>query len=367
MVITTAFLSAGTNPVLHNGHYGIFAPAQIGAVFGPSGLHTGDKALGNVAGQSGVFTVGAAAALHQGRGSNVNLGSQHHGDTGCTVLLGILLADCHSQLRVKGGSQGQGLHNAGLTIGVDGDHGGQSIGQLLAQLLNQVNPLGVLDIGFLVAAQVAGNAAAATAHDIFHTLGVGLGAAEGIAVIGKGAPTAVSQVRSNFFAAHLVDQVMGTGFVAFTPVFVDIQLAILVQVLKSKAVNLQQLDTGSLGVTQGLAALVGNQHPAVGGFGFGPLCAVSLDALHTGRENHGSSQHRGEHSVCSFHSCFLLSNFAFAGGQPVLAELSYRSFVKLSAFLRELHFHFVNCKQNRNQYAILFNGKICSFMEGLTI
>ena len=111
---------------------------------------------------------------------------------------------------------------------------------------------------------------------------------------------------------------MGTGFVAFTPVFVDIQLAILVQVLKSKAVNLQQLDTGSLGVTQGLAALVGNQHPAVGSLGFGPLCAVSLDTLHTGRENHGSSQHRGEHSVCSFHSCFLLSNFAFAGDNPCL-------------------------------------------------
>ena len=245
VVITAALGGTGTGIVLHDGHHGIAAPAQV-SVAVPSGLHSGNEALGDVAAQCRIFAVGFKATLHDGSGHQVNLGSQQSIDTHCTILGGVSLSHIHGHFRIHCRSQGQALHQSGLVVGVDGDQGRDAVVQLFTQFLNQIHPLGMVHGILGGGAGVAGNAAAAATKNI-GIAGVFV-AAKGFTICGEGTQTAMGQVRSNFFAAHLVDQITGTGLVAFTPVFVNVQLAILVQVLKSKAVNLQQLHAGILGI-----------------------------------------------------------------------------------------------------------------------
>ena len=276
VVVAAALGGAGAGVVLHDGQHGVIAPAFVGGAV-PGGLHAGHESLSNITIQGGVLAVGGQATVHHGRGRQVDLGAQQGVDTGGAVLLGEFLADLKGGVRIEGGGQGGLLHDAGLAVGVDGHQGGNAEVQALAQLLDQVDPDGVVHVLLGGRAQVAGDAAPAAAGDV-GIAAVILAGKLGL-VGGEGAPAAVGQVGGDLLAAHLVGQVAGAGLRVQPPVLIGVQRAVAVQVLEGEAAGLEQLHAGLLGVAQGRAALVGDFHPAVGSGLLFPLHVAGAQLL----------------------------------------------------------------------------------------
>ena len=267
VVVAAAFGGACTGVVLGEAEHGLFAPAQIFALVIVGGLHGVYISSGDVQSQLRIFAVGAAGTLHGSAGSNVDLGSQQGGNARGTVFLGGLHADLGSQVRVHGGSQSGGLHQAGDVGRVDGDHGRNAVVAALGNGLDLVGPLGVL---CAATADVTGNTATAT----------GLQEGAGPIILsqrigGEVAPAAVGENSRHLGAFHLAHQVCGTLFGGQTPVFVGVQSAVLVQVFEGVAVIFNDLHAGVGRKAQNFAAFIFQLQPAVLGGGDSVLGALT--------------------------------------------------------------------------------------------
>ena len=108
----------------------------------------------------------------------------------------------------------------------------------------------------------------------------------------------------HFLHAQAVRQGAGAFFIGQPPVLVGIQLAVAVQVLEGVAVSLQDGDAGSLGISQGFAALIGHLHPAVGRSLFFPFLVRFRGGGQGGGQHHHQRQEQRDeltgHDVLSF-------------------------------------------------------------------
>ena len=293
VVVAAAFSGSGANIVFGDGVDGVSAPAQVGAVFGPGALQTGDISVSQIAAQSRVLRVSAGGAGQDRGRTDIDLRSQQHSDADGTIHLAVSNAQRKGRVYVKGGAQSQLVNGVGDVAGVNGHGGGDApVAGGLAESLQGIGP-GDSHGGAAGVGCTAGHAAAAAVLDVLQVCSFNFGP--------EAHPAAVGEEGDHFLNAQTLGQIAGTGFVVQPPVFIGIKLAVAVQILEGEAVVLDDGDAGVRGIAQDLAALVGDLDPAVVGGFLGPLVTVGISGG-------GQSQHHGQ----SQKQCKNLSHFAHA-------------------------------------------------------
>ena len=214
--------------------YGLAAPAEIFAVFIIGGLHRIDICSSNVKRQLRILAIRTACAAHNGR-SNVDLRSEQRCDACCAVLLSRFLADLRGQLGIHGRRKGYALHKAGDIAGVNGDHSRNTVQAALCHFLDRIGPL---CMGAAAVRDRAGNAAASACAQIDSRCIIRRKGLCGEIAI----PAAVCQHERLLLALHLLGQVLCALFYGFSPIFIDVQTSVLVQILESKPVFFNDLN-----------------------------------------------------------------------------------------------------------------------------
>ena len=274
--LPSALGGAVAGEVLHHAVEAVRTPAQVVAVLIVGGLHAADGGVGHIPGQCRILAKGGGIAAPAGLGSHINLGAQQRTEANGAVLLGHLLHGLPGQLGGKGGRQGHVVGVVGqadppaAVPGVASEHDRDAVPNALHIGLHGVGPLGLL----LDAKR--GRAILDAPDAVVQSSRLGLIQLRRD-VVGQAA--VIHHEARDLVGGHQFGQVGRPLVVPLPPVLVQVQLAVAVQILEREAVHLDELHAAVRGVAQGLAALVGHLHPAVGGLFLAPLHLAGAQLL----------------------------------------------------------------------------------------
>ena len=256
MGVASAFFGALSGEVLDLGQNTVLTPSEVVAVLIEGGLEAVDESRNEIGRKIGILAEGAGIAVPPGIGGHIGLRGHGTGDTEGSEFLGQLLAPVQRGFNIHRCADHQVTRPAGRNVALD----------LSADLQRNA----ILVIGFQISLRlvdelsegdgiVDGKRTAGGAHtgvqNIFNGIH-GTGRVVRIVTIEK-------HERQLVFHRHLGDQVVCAGIRIQTPVFIDVQLAVFVQILEGVAVVLKDGHAGIRGITQSRSALLCYPDPAV--------------------------------------------------------------------------------------------------------
>ena len=249
-----------TGEVLHHAQNAVLAPAQIVAFLVKGGLQSAGSGIGHIPGQRGVFTEGSAVSAPAGLGVQVNLGPKELGNTQSPKFLGNLGVGDGGVLRVEGGRQRQvvGIIGHALAPAAVARIGTEQNGNTVVAALG----IGLKGVGELyLVFHIRTDGGSAHAPNSIVNSGLLLVIQLGRKVVGIAA--AEYHQSGDFVQGHLGNQIRRPGVGIFSPVLVNIQLTVLIQILEDQAICLQQLHATVRIVAQLRDTCGDDPHPVV--------------------------------------------------------------------------------------------------------
>ena len=307
MIVTAAFVGQVAKEVLELYSQGILAPAQIRAVLAIGGLICADHSIGQGSSQGRILSEGVHA-LAAGIAFQIDLRAQGHGNAGGAIQLGNIRRQRSNLFRGEGRAQcqvGHGTSHGGGGVTVQ-HHGDAQFGRLGSSLQR------IGAGGHSVQRSTEGN----RIHDIIANTALNNLGIDGIAIhivhggnVGlQTTDGAIDAQAAHLLNGHLGNQIHSALLVGKTPVFVRVQLTVLVHVLKGIAITFDDGHTGFGSIAQGCTTFIDDTDPAVSG-GLGGILGFSGSEGHHAQNHSQSNQQRYQ----LLHTCFPFQFWPYFG------------------------------------------------------